>query len=485
MSGETHPSGGPTAAEVVGHEAPRLEDFVDREGLGELLASFHTLFGIGVRVYSAEGALLGAAASELPLCRFVNELSGGRAACGQTVSAARAADPGASDGHVHPCFTGLAYRIVPLEYEGRRVGRVVFGPFAPAELRQLSPALARTEPRLDLVEAEALLAREPRVKPEALARIAKHLVTTLELVVFASHKAYVTSKLHLHSVREGYRELEEKTRRLEQALVRLRDLDRLKSNFLATVSHELRTPLTSIIGYSEMLGEGLAGPLTAEQADFVRTINAKGGQLLALITGLLDLTKMESGTMTLRQANVRFAAVLEDVMTTITPVAKKKGVEVVLAHDDLDCEIKGDSERLRQVFVNLVDNAVKFTPASGKVRVDARVVAGELDDDGPAVLFAPVTKTLEVRVSDTGIGVAPRERERVFDAFYQVDSSSTREYGGTGLGLSIVKRIVEAHGGTVRIESNEPNGSVFVVRIPSRANALPSKVPPPPAPVGP
>lgn len=469
-----------SAVDVVGHDAARLEDFLEREGLEELLASVHTLFGIGVRVYSAEGALLGSAASDLPLCTFVNELSGGRAACGQTVSAARSAEPGPSGELLHPCFTGLAYRIVPLEYEGRRVGRVVFGPFAPSDARLAPPAFARTEPRLDLVKAEALLAREPRVKPEALARIGKHLVTTLELVVFNSHKAYVTSKLHLHSVREGYRELEEKTRRLEQALVRLRDLDRLKSNFLATVSHELRTPLTSILGYSEMLGEGLAGPLTAEQADFVRTINAKGAQLLALITGLLDLTKMESGTMTLRQSNVRFAAVLEDVMTTLTPVARKKGVELAIMHDDLDCEIKGDTERLRQVFLNLVDNAVKFTPASGMVRVDARVVETELDEeDGPPVLLAPLAKALEVRVSDTGIGIAPREREKVFDAFYQVDSSSTRGYGGTGLGLSIVRRIVEAHGGTVRIESNEPNGTVFVVRIPSRPGALPSKVPPP------
>ncbi len=480
MSSVAPPASDPAIVDVVGHEAARLEDFLDRDVLAELLKSVHKLFGIGVRVYSAEGALVGAEASDLPLCAFVNELPGGRQACGATVSAARSVDPGATGDVVHACFTGLAYRIVSIDHEGRRVGRIVLGPYVPSGLTEPSPELARTEPRLDGKRALELLGREPRVKTEALSRIAAHVKTTLELVVFSSHKAYVTSKLHLHSVRESYRELEDKTRRLELALTRLRDLDRLKSNFLATVSHELRTPLTSIIGYSEMLGEGLAGPLSDEQADFVRTIHAKSGQLLALISGLLDLTKMESGTMTLRQGTVRVAPVLADVITTLAPVARKKGVELTLTHDDLACDLTGDVERLRQVFTNLVDNAVKFTPAGGKVVVTGRVLQEETrEEDGPAVLLAPLAKSVEVRVADSGIGIAPRERERVFDAFYQVDSSSTREYGGTGLGLSIVKRIVEAHGGTVRIESNEPNGSVFVVTLPSAHVRLPRSVPPP------
>jgi signal transduction histidine kinase len=130
---------------------------------------------------------------------------------------------------------------------------------------------------------------------------------------------------------------------------------------------------------------------------------------------------------------------------------------------------------------------VKFTPRGGKVSVRARVTqvqpsSNDDDDDGMgAVLLAPLFKQVEVRVADTGIGIPPAERSKVFDAFYQVDSSSTREYGGTGLGLSIVKRIVDAHGGSVRVESNEPNGTVFVVTLPSaqaRRAALPSRVPP-------
>ncbi|HVJ90017.1 MAG TPA: ATP-binding protein [Labilithrix sp.] len=474
--------------EVVGDQPIALEDVVDREALEDLCKSIHALFGIGVRVYSSQGALLASVAGELEICRFVNELPGCRALCGATVSGAKGVDPGEAGEITHGCFTGLAYRIVSLEHEGRRVGRIVLGPFAPAGLLASGgppPTLAQSDKRLDVVQATDLLAKIPRVKPEALARISQHLKVTLELIIFSSHKAWVTSKLHLYSVRESYRELSEKTARLEQTLTRLKEVDRLKSNFLATMSHELRTPLTSIIGYSEMLAEGIAGPLAPEQQEYVRTIHSKGEQLLRLIMGLLDLSKLESGTMSLRQAPAQIKPILTEVYTTIAPVARKKEVTLELDTDDIPCELAADAERLRQVFVNLVDNAVKFTPKGGKVSVRSRVTdfspENDEDEDAGAALLAPLLKQVEVRVADTGIGIPATERSKVFDAFYQVDSSSTREYGGTGLGLSIVKRIVDAHGGDVRVEGNTPNGTVFVVRLPSaqaRRAALPSRVPP-------
>jgi len=476
----------PSSLDVVGDQPIALEDVVDREALDDLCKSIHGLFGIGVRVYSSQGVLLANVATELELCRFVNEAPGSRAACGATVSAAKSVAPGDDGELTHSCFTGLAYHIVSLEHEGRRVGRIVLGPYAPAGLREAPPTLAQVERRLDIAHASELLADVPRVKPEALQRIAAHLKETLELIIFSSHKAWVTSKLHLYSVRESYRELQDKTTRLEQTLTRLKEVDRLKSNFLATMSHELRTPLTSIIGYSEMLAEGIAGPLAPEQQEYVRTIHSKGEQLLRLIMGLLDLSKLESGTMSLRQAPAQIGPILKEVITTLAPVARKKEVDLRLEMDDVSCELAADAERLRQVFINLVDNAVKFTPKGGNVTVRSRITAGPSPDDDDddaagAVLLAPLLKQVEVRVADTGIGIPGAERAKVFDAFYQVDSSSTREFGGTGLGLSIVKRIVDAHGGTVSVESNEPNGTVFVVVLPSaqaRRAALPSHVPP-------
>jgi signal transduction histidine kinase len=269
-------------------------------------------------------------------------------------------------------------------------------------------------------------------------------------------------------VRESYRQLEDKTTRLQEAFDRLKELDRLKSNFLATVSHELRTPLTSIIGYSEMLQEGMAGELKPEQLEFVKTIHDKGEQLLSLIMGLLDLSKLESGTMRMSLRAVHIEGVLGEVVSTLAPAARKKGVKLELDMSGDLAELRGDPERLRQVFLNLVENALKFTPVSGSVTLRARMMAddgGDAEDEGLS-LMAPTRARLEVRVIDTGIGIPARERTRVFDPFYQVDSSSTREYGGTGLGLSIVKRLVEAHSGTIRIEENAPRGTVFVVSLP-------------------
>jgi two-component system sensor histidine kinase BarA len=460
--------------DIILAERIRLEDLVDREGLDELCKTFHALFGIPVRIYSSEGALLADAAGEQELCAYVNGTQEGRVACAATVGAVKARDSGATGDAVHPCFTGAVYRILALEYDGRRVGRLIVGPFLPSSVSGLPPSLLATAPSVAKERAEALLAKMPRAKSDTVTRIAAHLKATLDLILFSGHKAHVTSKMHLASVRESYRQLEDKTGRLQEAFDRLKELDRLKSNFLATVSHELRTPLTSIIGYSEMLAEGLAGELKAEQQEFVKTIHDKGEQLLSLIMGLLDLSKLESGTMRMSMRQVRLEPVLGEVVSTLAPTARKKGVTLQLQAPDPLAELRADPERLRQVFLNLVENALKFTPATGSVTLRARMA----DDDGSdseeegLALLAPTRARIEVRVVDTGIGIPPRERERVFDPFYQVDSSSTREYGGTGLGLSIVKRLIEAHSGKIRIEDNEPRGTVFVVSLPQAAPSV-------------
>jgi len=288
-------------------------------------------------------------------------------------------------------------------------------------------------------------------------------------LLFSGHRALLTSNMHLATVRDSFRELEDKNDKLQTAFDRLKELDRLKSNFLATVSHELRTPLTSIIGYSEMLVEGLAGEMTAEQHEFVQTIRDKGEQLLQLIKGLLDLSKLESGTMSLRKSQTEILGLLRDVSQTMAPTARKKEVELVVDVEPGLPLIWSDAERLRQVFLNLTENAIKFTPAQGKVTLSARITAIDAarpEDAGGVVILSARRTAIEFRVSDTGIGIPELERGRVFDAFYQVDSSSTREAGGTGLGLSIVRRLIDGHDGSVRIIDNTPKGTVFVVTIP-------------------
>ena len=254
----------------------RIEDLVDREGLEELCRSFQSLFGIPIRIYSTDGALLADAAGEHELCAYVNGLPRGRKACESTVAAVKAREPGDSGDVVHPCFTGAAYRVLGLEYDGRRVGRLVVGPFLPANVAETPASLLGVDAGISKERAQALLQKMPRAKADTVTRMATHLKSSLDLILFAGHKAHVTSTMHLASVRESYRQLEDKTAKLQEAFDRLKELDRLKSDFLATVSHELRTPLTSIIGYSEMLVEGLAGEMKPEQLEFVNTIHDKG-----------------------------------------------------------------------------------------------------------------------------------------------------------------------------------------------------------------
>jgi signal transduction histidine kinase len=275
--------------------------------------------------------------------------------------------------------------------------------------------------------------------------------------------------MHMASVQESFRELTEKNKKLQEAYERLKELDRLKSNFLATVSHELRTPLTSIIGYSEMILEGIAGEINDEQREFLSTIHEKGEQLLELIKSLLDLSKLESGTMSLRRAETDCGKLAEQVVSTLTPAARKRGV-VLEAQIGQDLPILfADAGRLRQVLNNLTENALKFTPEGGTVSIGVQRVlleSAEVGGFGSALMATAERPAIEFSVRDSGIGIPPEQRDRVFDAFYQVDNSSTREVGGTGLGLSIVKRLVDAHDGTIRVEGNEPQGTAFIVTLP-------------------
>ena len=492
-----------TMAGVDG-EPPRLEELVDRRALTEMIVSFENLFGVPIRILAGSGAALAGAAGFGPLCSIVNAHDEGQNACAALLSSVRhvslpvvsfSADSGfiprsgpasatvaraLNEPSVHRCFTGAVYRTLPIEYDRRAIGRIILGPYLPIEggARPLAAPLSAApgqppaslfavDPEIDADAARAAWPRLAQADAATVEHLGRHLTTVLDVILFSGHKALLTSQMHLASIQESYRELCEKNERLEEAYERLKELDRLKSNFLATVSHELRTPLTSIMGYGEMLAEGVAGALNDEQAEFVATISTKSEQLLDLIMSLLELSKLESGTAVVRVTRLPIGEILADTVRTLTPSAMKKSVSLSFeATPDLP-SVLGDAERLRQVFLNLAENALKFTPEGGSVRLVARTAFEQSDGEPGLILVAPLRQVIEVRVVDTGVGIVEEERDKVFDAFYQIDQSSTREYGGAGLGLAIVKRLVEAHQGTIHVEENEPTGAVFVVQLPA------------------
>ena len=459
-----------SALELSMADVQRIEDLVDREALGEVCRSFFELFGLPIRVFSNAGTLLADVHQQRSICTYVNALEEGKGACLRTVGEVRRLVP-EGDETIHPCFTGAVYRVVPIHYDGRRLGRFVVGPYLPAELREVPRSLLELHPSMQADVAKEHLQEMPRVRRETAEKITAHFSRVLDLILFSGHRAYLTSNMHLASVRANFRELAEKTQRLQQAYDKLKELDRLKSNFLATMSHELRTPLTSIIGYSEMLATGLGGPLNSEQQEFVETIRSKGDHLLELITSLLDMSKFEQGQLHLHAETVDAGRLIDDVLRTVAPVAAKKRVSLESRVEPNLPRLMGDEARLRQVLQNLTDNAIKFTPAGGRVMLEARGVEmglsdGDEDDHSGFVLMAASQRGTEIVVSDTGIGIPEDQLERIFDAFYQVDGSATREHGGTGLGLSIVKKLVEAHGGKIRVESELGKGSAFYVTFP-------------------
>ena len=458
-----------TGADSIGLGPPRLEDLVDRESLRTMVMSFEQIFGLHVRIVSGSGVNLASTTNECGLCAMVNEEPSGRRACARVVADVKRLRLVSKEGTQHPCFTGAHYRLMPIQYEGDTIGRIIVGPYVESTQESIPDALFQVSSRIDVTRVAELLPLMPRATSVVAEAVAKHLVAVLDVVLWSGHKAHLTSTMHIASMRESFRELTKKNTALEQAYAKQKELDKLKSHFLATVSHELRTPLTSILGYSEMLSGGIAGELTTGQLDFVKIIEAKSNHLLELIMSLLDLSKLESGTVMIRRGDVLIAAVLNEAISTMIPKAAKKGIVLdVNVPADLPVVV-GDPERLRQVFVNLTENAIKFTPENGHVKLSAMQVDvnDDEDDDAGLVLLAPLRQMIEVRVADTGIGIPEAERTKVFDPFYQVDQRHSREYEGTGLGLSIVKRLVDGHRGTVHIEGNTPQGAVFVVRLPA------------------
>ena len=226
-----------------------------------------------------------------------------------------------------------------------------------------------------------------------------------------------------------------------------------KSQFLANMSHELRTPLNAVLGYAEMLADGLYGELPGKATDVLERIQYNGKHLLGLINDVLDISKIEAGQLNLALEDYSVESVVQSVVSATDSLAKAKGIE-------LRAEIapqlplgRGDERRLTQVLLNLVSNAIKFTDTGG---VDVCV---KLHGDEFAI-----------SVTDTGPGIAEADRSKIFDEFQQVDNSSTRKKGGTGLGLSISRRLVDLHGGRIDLDSTLGVGSTFSIVVPVRVN---------------
>jgi signal transduction histidine kinase len=228
---------------------------------------------------------------------------------------------------------------------------------------------------------------------------------------------------------------------------------RHKSEFLANMSHELRTPLNAIIGFSEVLQERMFGELNDRQAEYIEDIVASGRHLLSLINDILDLSKVEAGRMELDLGTFSLPVALDTALTLVRERASRHGVTLSHTVDERLGDVVADERKVKQILLNLLSNAVKFTPEGGRVTLAATLADG----------------SVEISVSDTGIGIAPEDQEAVFEEFRQVGGSYTKKSEGTGLGLTLTKKFVEMHGGTIWVKSELGKGSTFAFTLPLRA----------------
>ena len=258
------------------------------------------------------------------------------------------------------------------------------------------------------------------------------------LKTFATQSALAIQNARL------FRELEVKSRELEAA-------SQHKSEFLANMSHELRTPLNAVIGFSEVLSERMFGELNEKQDEYVKDIHASGQHLLSLINDILDLSKIEAGKMELELSDFDLPMTIDNALMLIRERAGRRSIALNTAVGERVGQVHADERKIRQVLLNLLSNAIKFTPEGGRIEVEAK----------------PVNGSIEVSVSDTGVGIAPEDQEAVFEEFRQVGTAD-KKVEGTGLGLALSRKFIELHGGKIWVESQVGQGSTFTFTVPVR-----------------
>lgn len=252
----------------------------------------------------------------------------------------------------------------------------------------------------------------------------------------------------------------------EKSRLEAEEANRAKSDFLATMSHEMRTPINAIMGYADLLEMGLGGSLTEDQKAKVARITASSRHLLTIVEEVLDLAKIEAGRLNVEVGRARVSDAVSAALALVGPLAAQRGIEIRnQVPVDPDARYVGDEDRVRQILVNLFSNATKFTESGGRVTITCDAIP---DPDREAS-GAPWTR---IHVTDTGIGIAPEQTERVFGAFEQVEAGRTRTRGGTGLGLTISLRLARLMGGDLTVESESGEGSTFTLWLPSETTIL-------------
>ncbi len=289
-------------------------------------------------------------------------------------------------------------------------------------------------------------------RADGTARTAKLMIGTAATLrhggFFICQIVDISPEIELRDARDG---LQSREKDIAQ---KLRDLSRSKTNFVATVSHELRTPLTSMIGYVEMLRSGLGGHLSDRQGEMISVVERNAHRLLALVEDILTLSQVESGAPRSTPGRVELAVLFENCQSALQPAAERAGLTMTFQNTVRRLAVEGDADQLERALLNILENSIKFTPKGGTVVARA----GQAGD------------AVTIEVQDSGIGISPNDHGSLFSTFYRASNASS--FPGVGLGLAIVSGIVEAHGGSVAVESDGTNGTLMRITLPAASSRV-------------
>jgi two-component system, NarL family, sensor histidine kinase BarA len=442
-----------------------LAQLLDAHGVEDILGSFYALFRIPVRIIDEEGITVARSRKPSPLNDYLGQLPGARRRLADVHLHLRSHDPGESGEFAFAAFTGASYHVAMIGHEGRRVGRFILGPFITPLVREAPAALVEADGELDPARVRELLLALPRVREDTVKAIARHLAVTLDVLIFAGHRALLSEYMHLSTVQENQRQISVRDEELLEAEQRLAQNTRLSAAFLITALGELRGPLESIMGQSDALGSGAQ----AGQPELVLAVRQHVSELLDLSSRLVDFARAASGSLSLRSEPLDIRALVERVAGKLSALAPEGARRVAVACDPDLPLVRGDAACLEQVLMLIGENALHFD-SDGEISIAVRrAVDGASDDSDGMVLLGGPPERIELRVSDSGIGIPDGEKERVFEPFYRAQRAAggTQRAAGSGLGLAIVQRLIDAHGGTVRVEDNPPRGASLVVTVPT------------------